>query len=350
MIGGFPQGSLIGNDAYLVTSDDCADHIESDDKFRYIDDLEILELIKLTGILIEYDTQSHVPSDVGTHQQFLPPNSFRTQSNIDLISDWTISSHMKLNPKKSSYMIFSRCQEEFVTRLTLDSQTLEQKSATKVLGIWIEQDAGSWQKNTSELCKSAYGRISMLSKLKYVGICRKDLIEIYCLFVRSRAEYCSVAFHSSLTQEQERKIENIQKTSLKIILQDDYVGYETACKLTGLATLFQRRENRSLIFARRCLQNQELSRFFPRVPKLPQQKLRDHDMFVVNFARGAKYQKSAIVHCQKQLNSYMHDQSIKKKAEEREKEEKWREWMARLEERLRRREEQAGRGGREEGG
>ena len=34
LTGGFPQGSLIGQDAYLVTSDDCADHIEEDDKYR----------------------------------------------------------------------------------------------------------------------------------------------------------------------------------------------------------------------------------------------------------------------------------------------------------------------------
>ena len=32
LCGGFPQGSLIGQDAYLVTSDDCADHIDQDDK------------------------------------------------------------------------------------------------------------------------------------------------------------------------------------------------------------------------------------------------------------------------------------------------------------------------------
>ena len=112
-----------------------------------------------------------------------------------------------------------------------------------------------------------YSRISMLSKLKYVGVCRKDLIEIYCLFVRSRAEYCSVAFHSSLTQEQSRKIENIQKTSLRIILHDEYDNYESACHKTGLFSLFQRRENRSLTFARRCLKNKEMSRFFPFGPR-----------------------------------------------------------------------------------
>ena len=335
-----------------MTSDDCADHIEEDNKFRYVDDLEILELIKLSGILTEYDVKSHVPSDVGPHQQFLPPETLRTQSDLHTISEWTESNLMKLNPAKSSYMVFSRSQEQFATRLTLNSQTLVQKEACKVLGVWIDEDAGSWHKNTAELCKSAYGRISMLTKLKYVGVSRKDLIEIYCLFIRSRAEYASVSFHSSLTQEQSKKIENIQKTSLKIILQADYTGYESACSLTGLLTLFQRRENQSLTFARRCLENPEMSRFFPRVPALQQQELRDRDKFVVNFAHGARYQNSAIIHCQKQLNQFTHDQTTRKKAGEKEKEERWREWMTRLDERIRRRREgQAGQGGGgEEGG
>ena len=260
LVGGFPQGSLIGQDAYLVASDDCADIVNQEDKYRYVDDLEILELVRLTGILIDYDTQSHVPSDIGPHQQFLPPDSFQTQSYLNSISDWTDTSLMKLNPSKSSYMVFTRSQEVFATRLVLNSKTLEQKSVCKILGVWIEEDAGSWQKNTSELCKSAYSRISMLTKIKYVGVCREDLVHIYKLFIRSRAEYCSVAFHSSLTQEQARKIENIQKTSFKIILQDQYQDYNSACQLLDCSSLLQRREDRSLTFARRCLDSKEMSR------------------------------------------------------------------------------------------
>ena len=109
----------------------------------------------------------------------------------------------------------------FATRLAINGQTIEQKEACKVLGVWISQDAGDWERNTKKICKSAYSRVSMLTKLKYVGVKIQDLLEIYCLFIRSRAEYCAVAFHSSLTQEQSRKIENIQRTSLKIILQED---------------------------------------------------------------------------------------------------------------------------------
>ena len=97
-----------------------------------------------------------------------------------------------------------------------------------ILRVWISEDARDWSVNTSENCKHAYGRLSMLSKLKYAGISVEDLVETYCLFVKSCAEYCSVAFGSSVTLEQTTKLTNIEKTSLRIILQEMYVGYADA--------------------------------------------------------------------------------------------------------------------------
>ena len=88
---------------------------------------------------------------------------------------------------------------------------IDQKQSTKILGYWIQEDAGKWSVNTRELVKSAYSRISMLSKLKYTGVSTKDLLEIYSLFIRSRAEYMSVVWHSSLTLIEDKKIENIQR-------------------------------------------------------------------------------------------------------------------------------------------
>ena len=110
----------------------------------------------------------------------------------------------------------------------------------RLLGWW-----GCWQVGNKyiEVCKSAFSRIRMLTKLKHVGVSTEDLIEIYTLFICSRAEYVSVVWHSSLTVEQTRRIENIQKTSLKIILCQDYIDYPTALEWCGLTELFIRRQN-----------------------------------------------------------------------------------------------------------
>ena len=137
-------------------------------------------------------------------------------------------------------------QQDFVTRLTVNGTKIDQKEATKILGCWIEEDPGKWGRNTHELVKLAYSKISMITKLKYVGVQTTDLLDIYKLFVRSRAEYMSVAWHSSLTADQSQEIENIQKTSIKIILADRYTDYESGLVLTGLDTLAARRTARCL--------------------------------------------------------------------------------------------------------
>ena len=130
---------------------------------------------------------------------------------------------MKLNEAKCKFMI-SQSEEKFATRLTINSTTLERISVTQLVGVWISDDM-SWVRNTKEICRKAYSRLSMIPKLKYVGVCREDLLYIYKLFFRSVTEYCAFVFHSRLTQEETRKLEQIQKTCLEIILGECYEDY-----------------------------------------------------------------------------------------------------------------------------
>ena len=65
------------------------------------------------------------------------------------------------------------------------------------------------KKNYQVICQTAYSRLSMIKKLKYAGVSLEGLIEIYILFVQSVVGYCAVAFYSTLTQEQPRKLEKI---------------------------------------------------------------------------------------------------------------------------------------------
>ena len=62
------------------------------------------------------------------------------------------------------------------------------------------------------MVKKAYSRLSVISKLKYVGVSTEDLLDVYVLFIRSIVEYCAVVWHSSLTSEQSNSLEMIQKT------------------------------------------------------------------------------------------------------------------------------------------
>ena len=144
----------------------------------------------------------------------------------------------------------------------------------------------------------------MIPNLKYVGVSIEDLLDIYILFIRSVTEYCSVVFHSSLTQEQSDKIEKIQKTSLKIILGDSYISYSAALEMCNLKTLYERRENRCLDFALKSTKHERNNRLFPLKTSTSDYEVREKEKFHVNFARTSKYQKSAIPYCQRKLNEH----------------------------------------------
>ena len=224
------------------------------------------------------------------------------QGHLDYISSWTDRNLMKLNEAKCNYLVFTRTKENFGTRLAINDVVMNRISVTKILGVWISEDL-SWNRNCQEICKKAYARLGMLTKLKYVGVNREDLLNIYILFIRSVTEYCSVLFHSSLTQAQSNKLEKIQKTCLKVILGDEYEDYDKALEILNLETLSDRRLRRCLDFSLKCLNHTKNDRLFPRNPTY-NNRIRSSEPFKVNFANTEAYQKSTIPFCQKLLNNH----------------------------------------------
>jgi hypothetical protein len=303
LIGGGPQGSIIGQLLYIIASNDVADSIEDDNKFKYIDDLSIVENVDQQSKLIEYNVHQHVPSDVATGQRFLPPSTFNTQATNDQIAEWTVNNKMKINSDKSNYMVVTNSREKFATRLTLDEAKLDRVKEICHLGVWITEDM-TWNRHVSEVCKGCYPRVKMLTKLKFVGVNTEDLIQIYSLFIRSKAEYCSTVFHSSLSERLSAKLEAIQKTCLRVILGEMYISYEAALEMCGLESLQTRRENRSLKFALKSASHETASSMFPRNPSTDAHQIRYREKYQVNKSRTESYKKSSIPYLQRRLNEH----------------------------------------------
>ena len=303
LIGGGPQGTLLGQIEFLVQSNDNADIVCPDDRFKYIDDLSVLQLVCLSGLLTEYDFYQHVASDVGIDDAFLPPESYPTQNTLDSISNWTSENLMQLNEKKCNYMIFTRRETKFARRLNVNNIILDRVPVTVLLDVWLDEDL-SFTRNCEEICIKAYSRVSMLTKLKYVGVSMEDLIDIYILYIRSVTEYCSVTFHSSLSVQQSNTLERIQRTCLKVILGDMYLDYNSALEMSGLQTLHSQREKRCLDFALKCIKHPRNKRLFPLNTRTNGHTFIPSEKFLVNWARTSTYQKSAIPFCQRLLNGH----------------------------------------------
>ena len=65
LIGGGPQGALWGILEYLAQSNGNTDYVSNEKKFKFIDDLSILEMINILSIgIASYNYKLHVPSDI----------------------------------------------------------------------------------------------------------------------------------------------------------------------------------------------------------------------------------------------------------------------------------------------
>ena len=109
-----------------------------------------------------------------------------------------------------------------------------------------------------------------------------------------------IVWHSSITQFEERKIERIQKTALKIILASEYETYEQALLITGLLTLKERRKVLCKKFAKNCIKNEKMSHIFPKHFSIV--NTRKQERFYVQPASTERLARSAIPYMQRLLN------------------------------------------------
>ena len=187
---------------YLSQSNNNADFVSESERFKFIDDLTILEIVNLLSIgLSTYNVKNQVPSDIINSNLFIPPDNLNSQYYLDQISEWTKNQKMKINENKSKIMVFNFTKNyQFSTRLELEGKILETVSETKLLGTIVTNDL-KWGKNTSFIVKKANKRLELLRKISNFGADSDDLKNIYILYIRSLLEQSCIVWHSALTEE-----------------------------------------------------------------------------------------------------------------------------------------------------
>ena len=99
--GGGPQGGFFGNLSFLSQSNDSVENINEENKYKFVDDLTALEIVNLISIgLSSFNVKNSIPSDIPTHNEYIPPEHLKTQAYINQISEWTNKKKMKLNTDK----------------------------------------------------------------------------------------------------------------------------------------------------------------------------------------------------------------------------------------------------------
>ena len=78
--GGGLAGATLGILEYLAQSNDNADCMSIEDRFEFMNDLTILEIVNLLTIwLSPFNIKSQGPSDILENNKYIPPEKLRSQ-------------------------------------------------------------------------------------------------------------------------------------------------------------------------------------------------------------------------------------------------------------------------------
>ena len=300
--GGGPQGGHFGILEYLSQTNKNLNFVDQDLGFKFFDDASVLEIVNLLNIgLASHNFKAWVPSHIPTHNQFIPPESLKSQQYLKEIVNWSQNQKMELNVEKSNIMVFNFTHNhQFTTQIGYREQTVQIVDEKKLLGTIVTSDL-KWHKNSQYLVKKAYARMQILHKISEFGAPIEDMLTIYISYVRSILEQSCVIWHSSLTEEDSELLERVQKCALKIILKNSYTTYEEALEKLMLAKLSDRREKLMLKFAKNCTQNKFTSELFP-LNKTTAMKTRHRETYKVMHCNTDRLKDSAVPYMQRLLN------------------------------------------------
>ena len=221
------MGANLGNWEFLSQTNNNADCVPEEDRFKFVDDLSTIEVINLLTIgLSSFNMKEQVPSDIPTHGQFIDSSNLKSQTYLNQINKWTEEQKMIISEKKTKAMIFNFTDHhQFTTRLNLKGANIEIVDKMKILGTIVKTNL-SWDDNCDNLIKKVNARMQLLRGVQSFAATKIEMVHLWAIFCRSVLEQSCVVWHSSLTQENSDDLERTQKTFSKLVLREKYTTYE----------------------------------------------------------------------------------------------------------------------------
>ena len=265
--GGMPQGTYLGPYVFLAMINDLKSPLEL---HKFVDDCTLSEIIQKSGASI-------------------------MQQAIDSVDSWSSLNHMIISTKKTKEMLIGSILKNPPSLLQLNGQLIERVKSYKLLGLHVT-DSLQWKVHVSSMCSRAAQRLHFLQQLKRAAMSSDDLLYYYQSVVRPVIEYACVVWHTSLTQEQTKQLESIQKRAMKIIFGSDSDDLPRA--LAACPSLAERREWLTKRFFTGLLN--ETSCLHELLPAKRDSdvtgKLRDAKQYPVPWARTERFRKSTILY------------------------------------------------------
>ena len=244
---------------------------------KYIDDLSLAEAINLKEKLVVnpvpnpprpftfYDRTNHV----------LPPDACLLQDQLNELQKYCQDNQMVINQKKCKVIMFNPHKKySFTPELTLSGEggdKLEVVDNVTLLGVKLRSDM-RWCDNSDYICQKGYARLWMMRRLKGLGANQNELLDIYHKQVRSVLELAVPVWQPSITKQEKRQIERVQRCAFNIILGHEYESYSNALGILKSESLEERRVRLCENFAKKSSKHQKYQTWF--VPSITEERLK----------------------------------------------------------------------------
>ena len=304
MPGSGAMGSSIGNQEFSSQTNHNSDCVPKENRFKFVDDLSVLEIINLISIGIKpYDITKQVPNDLPIHAQYVDSQKLKSQEYLNEINRWTVQQEMIISEKKTKAMIVNFTNNhQFHTRLQLKGQNVEVVTKMKILGTIITNTL-DWGDNCDLLIRKVNSRMQLLRKVWSFGSNPIEMVHLWKVYCRSVLEQSCVLWDSSLTEDNRTDLERTQKTFCKLVLEEDYQNYNNALKILHLQTLDQRRKILTLKLAETGIKNGTMNDLFPHKKKTHNMTTRSGDYYKITHANTKRFQNSPVLAMQRMLNN-----------------------------------------------
>ena len=303
MPGSGAMGSNLGNWEFDSQTNHNADCVPQEDRFKFVDDLSILEIINLLNIgIASHNMKQQIPNDISGHGQIVPAIHLKSQKYIEEINKWTEKQEMVISESKTKSMVINFTDNyQFQTRLKLKNKNIEIVDKLKILGT-IFTNTLSWNENCSRIIQKVNARMQLLRKVWSFGSTNEEMVQLWKTYCLSLLEQSCVVLDSGLTGENEQDLERCQKTFCKLVLQEKYISYNNALATLRLQTLKERRKILSLRFIERSLADGNLHDLFPKRKKKHNMTTRKNEKYRVQHAKTERFKNSPILAMQRALN------------------------------------------------
>ena len=270
---------------------------------KYVDDLTLGEAVKMKEMLKSVPVHARPQPDNFRARtgHVLPPENSKIFDQLNKISEYANTNGMKLNYKKTKLMLFNPgVIRDFSPSFALDGHDIDLVEETRLLGLVLRSDL-SWSSNTESIVQRCNSKLWFLRRLKKLGASKEDLLDLYHKHVRSILEYAAPVWHSSLTGEDRLKLERVQKAAFHIILGEKYKSYNSALKMTGSKSLFDRIRKLCRKVAKKSMKNPKFNKWCKptsTVTTTRQEKLKFHEVH----CRTERYKDSPLSYLTRLLN------------------------------------------------